>query len=101
MGRNSAPEYCDAGRARRLPDPTLARCARVWNGSGRGEPWASGKSGTVASRASAGQVAYEAHIAGMIYGFLITIVLLMTNLLPRDGTDLISIFRKNRTQLTP
>ena len=56
---------------------------------------------SVASRAAAGQVAYEAHIAGMIYGFLITIGLLITSLLPRDGSDLISILRKNRTQLTP
>jgi len=50
--------------------------------------------------AAAQQVAYEAHISGMVYGFLITTLLLMSRLLPRQGTDLLSILRQKRTEMT-
>ena len=55
---------------------------------------------SVASRAAAGQVAYQVHLAGMIFGFVMTMGLLMAKLLPGDG-DLLSVIRKNRTELTP
>jgi len=55
---------------------------------------------SLATGAATQQVAYEAHISGMIYGFLITTVLLMTRLLPRQGSDLLSILKQKRTEMT-
>ena len=55
---------------------------------------------SLANRAAAQQVAYEAHISGMVYGFLMTTLLLMSRLLPRQGTDLLSILRQKRTGMT-
>jgi membrane associated rhomboid family serine protease len=55
---------------------------------------------SLATGAGAQQVAYEAHIAGMVYGFLVTTALLMTRLLPRQGSDLLSILKRKRTEMT-
>jgi membrane associated rhomboid family serine protease len=55
---------------------------------------------SLATAAAAQQVAYEAHISGMVYGFLITTLLLMSKLLPRQGTDLLSILKQKRSQMT-
>jgi membrane associated rhomboid family serine protease len=55
---------------------------------------------SLATGAGAQQVAYEAHISGMIYGFLVTTILLMTRLLPRQGSDLLSILKQKRTEMT-
>ena len=55
---------------------------------------------SLATGAAAQQVAYEAHISGMVYGFVITTILLMTRLLPRQGTDLLSILKQKRTEMT-
>jgi len=54
---------------------------------------------SLATGAAAQQVAYEAHISGMVYGFVITTVLLMTRLLPRQGSDLLSILKQKRTEM--
>jgi membrane associated rhomboid family serine protease len=55
---------------------------------------------SLATGAGAQQVAYEAHIAGMVYGFLVTTALLMSRLLPRQGSDLLSILKRKRTEIT-
>jgi membrane associated rhomboid family serine protease len=55
---------------------------------------------SLATRAATQQVAYEAHISGMVYGFAITTLLLMSKLLPRQGTDLLSIWKQKRTEMT-
>lgn len=55
---------------------------------------------SLATGAAAQQVAYEAHISGMVYGFLIITILLMTRLLPRQGSDLLSILKQKRTEMT-
>lgn len=55
---------------------------------------------SLASGGATQQVAYEAHISGMVYGFAITTILLMTKLLPRQGTDLLSILRQKRSEMT-
>ena len=55
---------------------------------------------SLATGAAAQQVAYEAHISGMVYGFVITTILLMTHLLPRQGSDLLSIMKQKRAEMT-
>ena len=55
---------------------------------------------SLATAAAAQQVAYEAHISGMVYGFVITTLLLMSRLLPRQGTDLLSILKQKRSEMT-
>jgi membrane associated rhomboid family serine protease len=55
---------------------------------------------SLATAAAAQQVAYEAHISGMVYGFVITALLLLSRLLPRQGTDLLSILKQKRTEMT-
>src|SRR3954466_5075459 len=55
---------------------------------------------SLATGAAAQQVAYEAHISGMVYGFLITTILLMSRLLPRQRSDLLSILKQKRTEMT-
>jgi len=54
---------------------------------------------SLATAAAAQQVAYEAHVSGMVYGFLITTILLISRLLPRQGTDLLSILRQKRSEM--
>lgn len=49
---------------------------------------------SLASRMGVEQVAYEAHIAGMVFGFVIALTLLLAHLLPRSGSDLLSMFRR-------
>jgi membrane associated rhomboid family serine protease len=44
-------------------------------------------------RDDAQQVAYEAHIGGMVFGFVVMVLLLALRLLERDGTDLLAILR--------
>jgi membrane associated rhomboid family serine protease len=51
-------------------------------------------------QASEGQVAYEAHISGMVFGFVVSLVLLAMRLLPRDGEDLLSVLGSKRVELT-
>jgi len=48
------------------------------------------------SRLGAPTVAYEAHIAGMLFGFVIALVLLLGRLLPRQGSDLLALLRQAR-----
>ena len=54
---------------------------------------------SLAGGAASQQVAYEAHVSGMVYGFLMMTLLLMTRLLPRQGTDLLSILKQKRTEM--
>lgn len=49
---------------------------------------------SLASRMGVEQVAYEAHIAGMVFGFLLALALLLARLLPRTPSDLLSMFRR-------
>ena len=49
---------------------------------------------SLASRMGVEQVAYEAHIAGMVFGFMIALALLLAHLLPRTPSDLLSMFRR-------
>ncbi|MBX3396212.1 MAG: rhomboid family intramembrane serine protease [Phycisphaerae bacterium] len=42
------------------------------------------------------QVAYEAHIAGYLFGFVVCFVLLMIRALPRDQYDIVAIVRRGR-----
>jgi membrane associated rhomboid family serine protease len=46
------------------------------------------------------QVAYEAHIGGMVFGFAVTLLLLVSRLLKTKGEDLISVLRGRRMELT-
>lgn len=39
-------------------------------------------------------VAYEAHLAGMIFGFIICLALLLLSLIPRQPTDLLSLLHR-------
>jgi membrane associated rhomboid family serine protease len=48
---------------------------------------------SLASRLGVEQVAYEAHIAGMVFGFIIALALLLARLLPRSDSDLLSLLR--------
>jgi hypothetical protein len=40
------------------------------------------------------QVAYEAHICGMAFGFVTVLLLLVSGLLQRDGEDLLAVLRR-------
>ena len=46
-----------------------------------------------ATRAGVQQVAYEAHIAGMIFGFTVAMGLLGTGLLPRQPFDFLALLK--------
>lgn len=53
---------------------------------------------SLASRMGVEQVAYEAHIAGMVFGFVVALGLLLAHLLPRTGSDLLSMFRRRAAE---
>jgi membrane associated rhomboid family serine protease len=46
------------------------------------------------------EVAYEAHICGMAFGFVVMLLLLASRLLPRDENDLLAMLGGRRAQLT-
>lgn len=53
---------------------------------------------SLASRLGAPTVAYEAHIAGMLFGFAVALAMLVVRLLPRHPSDLLGLVqRRGRT----